>query len=686
MPGWAHLERMTDADASTWLPKFLALPKEGLLNFMLHGSSEPDDGFSQEGEPSMLGAAVRYYSANAVAFNMTLHLLRRLDAAAVYRVMAASDGAGITPLMDSCAVTPPSLHLMEMLLSVGARSVVNATDHTRRSALMLCASHDFGSGVSLLLHSGADIAQRDERGDTALSHACAVRASTMAVLLATDAPFDGPTLRVCAWPLLTGALTWSVPLALLVIVLPVVGLRSAAAVAEERRGGEPPPTDRDAGAGRAHDARGEARRRRKARRPAEPAHRHPHPAARSTRLLQQMRRLSETKLVGALGQWAHTRLGGANVFVCSVSAGAMMILLLSAGRRSEEVVAAIPSPHSAASVGNVWRIMLFYLAAVVLAAALMPDVPTTDEGRGNDSADAPLEENTARSAAAPAANPPECRPPRPPRPPPLRWSRVNALAYTCLHHFVMRRHGLLKPLQSLDALMEAALHCRGGGSSAPPFCLTLLVRCWISLHHLIWLTLPMLCLVLGLQLTARLRKACPPWTAFRLASLAFGGNDLLLLVGISDYLTIVSLGGASDPLTPPSASQLRLLHGHALAHASIHLLCALLFTAPCRHQLAAWRRVLVRKLYGTLADALSRRAERPIAAAAATRYATEQSPALESSVRECILCFDAEASHILAPCGHKCVCGSCACLLTESHSPCPLCRLPILSVVHQVYS
>jgi hypothetical protein len=46
----------------------------------------------------------------------------------------------------------------------------------------------------------------------------------------------------------------------------------------------------------------------------------------------------------------------------------------------------------------------------------------------------------------------------------------------------------------------------------------------------------------------------------------------------------------------------------------------------------------------------------------------------------CVLCLDAPKDHIIAPCGHQCVCEACAEKLKEARSPlCPFCRTPIHS-------
>jgi hypothetical protein len=44
----------------------------------------------------------------------------------------------------------------------------------------------------------------------------------------------------------------------------------------------------------------------------------------------------------------------------------------------------------------------------------------------------------------------------------------------------------------------------------------------------------------------------------------------------------------------------------------------------------------------------------------------------------CVVCFDAPKDHIIVPCGHMCVCASCAEQLTKTRTPtCPVCREPI---------
>ena len=40
--------------------------------------------------------------------------------------------------------------------------------------------------------------------------------------------------------------------------------------------------------------------------------------------------------------------------------------------------------------------------------------------------------------------------------------------------------------------------------------------------------------------------------------------------------------------------------------------------------------------------------------------------------RVCVVCLESPNTHLLAPCGHQCVCGKCSKLLVGQ--PCPVCR------------
>jgi hypothetical protein len=60
-------------------------------------------------------------------------------------------------------------------------------------------------------------------------------------------------------------------------------------------------------------------------------------------------------------------------------------------------------------------------------------------------------------------------------------------------------------------------------------------------------------------------------------------------------------------------------------------------------------------------------------------------PALQAAADEenmCVVCMDAPKDYLIVPCGHQCVCASCAEQLTKTRTPtCPVCREPIQQTV-----
>jgi hypothetical protein len=53
-------------------------------------------------------------------------------------------------------------------------------------------------------------------------------------------------------------------------------------------------------------------------------------------------------------------------------------------------------------------------------------------------------------------------------------------------------------------------------------------------------------------------------------------------------------------------------------------------------------------------------------------------PHPDAEETQCVVCFDAPKDHIIVPCGHQCVCASCAEQLTKTRTPmCPVCRGPL---------
>ena len=52
---------------------------------------------------------------------------------------------------------------------------------------------------------------------------------------------------------------------------------------------------------------------------------------------------------------------------------------------------------------------------------------------------------------------------------------------------------------------------------------------------------------------------------------------------------------------------------------------------------------------------------------------------------ECVVCLDAAATHLCAPCGHRCGCRGCLATLQRMRAPCPLCRTPIAAIQPAVF-
>ena len=57
-------------------------------------------------------------------------------------------------------------------------------------------------------------------------------------------------------------------------------------------------------------------------------------------------------------------------------------------------------------------------------------------------------------------------------------------------------------------------------------------------------------------------------------------------------------------------------------------------------------------------------------------------PAVEDeSDTTCVVCLDADRSHLYVPCGHKCVCAACAARVMAGDALCPVCRMAATAVV-----
>ena len=69
----------------------------------------------------------------------------------------------------------------------------------------------------------------------------------------------------------------------------------------------------------------------------------------------------------------------------------------------------------------------------------------------------------------------------------------------------------------------------------------------------------------------------------------------------------------------------------------------------------------------------------------AQQMAREREKAVEATLKRldegegnrCVICLEAEASHLVVPCGHQCLCGPCSEHYNGFGEPCPLCRVPV---------
>jgi hypothetical protein len=55
-------------------------------------------------------------------------------------------------------------------------------------------------------------------------------------------------------------------------------------------------------------------------------------------------------------------------------------------------------------------------------------------------------------------------------------------------------------------------------------------------------------------------------------------------------------------------------------------------------------------------------------------------PVAVAAETECVICMDEQATHVCAPCGHKCTCEACG-LLNDGLKTCPVCRGIITSLI-----
>ena len=77
------------------------------------------------------------------------------------------------------------------------------------------------------------------------------------------------------------------------------------------------------------------------------------------------------------------------------------------------------------------------------------------------------------------------------------------------------------------------------------------------------------------------------------------------------------------------------------------------------------------------------RAAAEAAAAEATNPPPPEPPQAPAPAKaECVVCLDAEATHVVVPCGHICLCGDC----TQNLPHCPLCRTVVLQTMRVFFN
>ena len=67
------------------------------------------------------------------------------------------------------------------------------------------------------------------------------------------------------------------------------------------------------------------------------------------------------------------------------------------------------------------------------------------------------------------------------------------------------------------------------------------------------------------------------------------------------------------------------------------------------------------------------------AGAPTATYAALSKPPPPSDDHLCVVCMEQPRTHLVFPCGHKCLCKGCT-TRTEGHAVCPMCRQPVQGV------
>ena len=138
--------------------------------------------------------------------------------------------------------------------------------------------------------------------------------------------------------------------------------------------------------------------------------------------------------------------------------------------------------------------------------------------------------------------------------------------------------------------------------------------------------------------------------------------------GVIDRILDRSRTAVAGP-APPTKSQMLARAMHLCEAAQSALAEATRLVNDCKKQkqaLETEQRSLLNRLAGT------KRAGDGVAVTGVKR-------AKGSSV--CSHCRGTAPTHLVAPCGHKTLCGTCAAIYAKPRSKCPVCRAPVQSVV-----
>ena len=168
------------------------------------------------------------------------------------------------------------------------------------------------------------------------------------------------------------------------------------------------------------------------------------------------------------------------------------------------------------------------------------------------------------------------------------------------------------------------------------------------------------------------RRPNPSWgrsrverSASLVAAIKAGGSSPPSVI---DRILDRSRTAAAGP-APPTKSQMLARATHLCKDAQSALAEATRLVNDCKKQkqaLETEQRSLLNRLAGT------KRAGDGVAVTGVKR-------AKGCSV--CSHCRGAAPTHLVAPCGHKTLCGTCAAIYAKPRSKCPVCRAPVQSVV-----